>query len=91
MTENELKHIVVRFAERQGWRCYHVPQREMFNGGGRGYPDLTCARDGEVVWIELKAEKGWQSGDQRAWQAVLPAYHLLRPSDIEGRMEELLR
>lgn len=54
MTENELKHAVLKMARRQGWAVYHVPQTTMHNGGGIGYPDLTLARDKEVLWMELK-------------------------------------
>ena len=54
MTENELKSIVLRYAYDNGWSVYHVPQATMRNGGGKGYPDLTLARDGEALWIELE-------------------------------------
>ncbi len=90
MTENELKHYVLRVARMNGWMIYHVPQTTMRNGGGRGYPDLTLARDGEVLWIELKQEDGILSSDQYAWSLALPACHTIRPSDVQGRLVELL-
>lgn len=91
MTENELKRRVLRLADQNGWAVYHVPQRTMLNGGGRGYPDLTLARDGEVVWLELKVEKGNLTPDQAVWVSILPAAHVVRPSDWwSGRIGELL-
>lgn len=93
MTENELKQLVVALARRNGWACYHVPQTVMRNGGGRGYPDLTLARDGEHLWLELKQEKANPTAEQLAWGAALGrSWHLVRPADwASGRVGELLR
>ena len=93
MTENELKHRVLKLARRNGWAVYHVPQTTMRNGGGSGYPDLTLARDGEVLWIELKQQAAKPSALQLEWAAAIGRpWHLIRPSDWEsGRVGELLR
>ena len=95
MTENELKTIVLRAARNNGWHVYHVPQANMRNGGGRGYPDLTMARDRggvrQVMWIELKAEKGELTEEQMLWKALLSSY-VIRPSDVtSGYLLELLK
>ena len=91
MTENELKKLVLRLAYSRGWAVYHVPQSTMRNGGGTGYPDLTLARDREVLWIELKQEKAGPSREQECWLEALPAAHVIRPSDWDsGRVAELL-
>ncbi len=92
-TENELKQLVVALARRNGWAVYHVPQARMANGGGAGYPDLTLAREGEVLWLELKQQKANPTTEQMAWAAALGhPWHLIRPSDWEsGRVGELLR
>ena len=91
MTENELKHAVLDIAYRNGWAVYHVPQSTMRNGGGRGYPDLTCARDGEVVWLELKQDGKPLEAEQAGWFLALPAAHKITPHDLEtGRVHELL-
>jgi hypothetical protein len=93
MTENELKQLVVALARRNGWAVYHVPQARIPNGGGRGYPDLTLARDGEHLWLELKQQKPQPTTEQIAWgQAIGHQWHLIRPSDWDsGRVGELLR
>lgn len=93
MTENELKRAVLDLARRNGWACYHVTQARHPNGGGRGYPDLTLARDGEVLWIELKQARANPTAEQLLWAAALGrSWHLVRPADWEsGRVSELLR
>lgn len=92
-TENELKQLVVQLARRNGWAVYHVPQARIPNGGGRGYPDLTLARDGEHLWLELKQQKASPTAEQLEWMhAIGRGWHLIRPSDWEsGRVGELLR
>ena len=91
MTENDLKRHVLSLAYRNGWAVYNVPQRTMLNGGGKGYPDLTLARDREVLWIELKAQDGLMSIEQYAWSQTLPSYHIVRPNDWEsGHVQRLL-
>jgi hypothetical protein len=91
MTENDLKRHVLAMAYAKGWAVYHVPQSTMHNGGGRGYPDLTLARDGEVQWIELKQESAKLTIAQLAWQLALPRMEVIRPSDLaRGRVDELL-
>lgn len=93
MTENELKTAVVALARRNGWAVFHMTQARHPNGGGRGYPDLTLARDGEHLWIELKQEKAMPTTEQLAWRdAIGQGWHLVRPSDWDsGRVGELLR
>lgn len=92
MTENELKDAVCRLARRNGWAIHHNGQaRVMHRSGDNGYPDLTLARDGEVVWIELKAEDGILSPAQYGWSLALPAFHCIRPEHwASGRVHELL-
>lgn len=91
MTENELKGAVLRIAHANGWAVYHERQDRKANGGGVGYPDLTLARDREVLWLELKQEHASLSPAQYLWQDALPAMHVIRPSDLaSGRVAELL-
>ena len=93
MTEAELKVAVLRIARLNGWMWHYAaqsrivrPQKDFL-----GYPDLTLARDGEVLFIELKQDDGYQSAGQVAWASALPAYHVIRPRDLTGgRVLELL-
>jgi hypothetical protein len=91
MTENVLKGHVLSMAYRQGWAVFHLPATNIRGSQGRGYPDLTFARDREVLWMELKAQKGVLTMEQLAWFDALPAAHVIRPSDwYSGRVAELL-
>ena len=93
MTEAQLKERVLTLAHAAGWRIYHRPARYQRNGGGSGYPDLTLARHGQVIWIELKADKGVMSDAQVAWSDALgeARCHVIRSEDIEsGRIGRLL-
>jgi hypothetical protein len=52
---------------------------------------MTLARDGEVLWLELKTQKGTLDPMQVFWQQALPYYEVIRPSDLaRGRVDELL-
>ncbi len=94
MTEAELKAAVKRIARLNGWITHEAAQNRIVRpvkGESTGYPDLTCARDGEVVFIELKTDTGVHSMEQRIWQQALPACHVIRPRDLaSGRVNELL-
>lgn len=69
--EHEFQAAVVQLAETCGWRTMHVrPSRVR---GGRwatatsipGWPDLTILGHGRVLFVELKADRGRLSADQR--------------------------
>ena len=49
--------------------------------GHIGFPDLVLAREGVVIFAELKAEKGRLRPDQEKWIAALGACYVWRPSD----------
>jgi hypothetical protein len=91
LSERDLKTNILTLASRMGWAVYHVPMTNMRNGGGRGYPDLTLARDGEVLWMELKTQVGLLTREQGMWMEALPSAHIIRPIDwFSGRVAELL-
>ena len=95
MTEAELKALILPMAKSKGWIVHTTPQikplRPTRRDGSSGYPDLTLARDGEVLWLELKAEDGKLSSEQTDWQLALPRMEVIRPSDLaRGRVDELL-
>lgn len=85
MTEAELRAKVVDLAHSLGWKVFsqaiikHVrPVKDAV-----GYPDLTLARGGKVIWIELKREGARLSPEQGAWMDELPrSTFVVRPSDL---------
>jgi hypothetical protein len=94
MTENELKILVLGWARAYGWMVYHVPQRTMRNGGGRGYPDLTLAKEGRPpLWIELKQHGAKLTKEQDEWHLALsPRAYVIRPRDVSnGVLVDILR
>lgn len=92
MTEAELKREVLRLAYDAGWLVYHVPATTVRGSQGRGYPDLTLARNGVALWLELKGETGDVRHEQYKWQEQLPygSAFIVRPSSLP-QVERLLR
>ena len=97
MTENELKRIVLVRAYARGWSVYHHPMTTVRGSQGKGYPDLTLARrlidaDPEILFIELKQDKGKLTEDQERWGWMLSdRWHVIRPADIhDATLERLL-
>jgi hypothetical protein len=92
MSESELRARVVKLAHFHGWRVFSLPiartRRPVKDAVG--YPDLTLARQGRVLWIELKTEAGVLSVEQTQWLKDLPAMLVVRPSDLDN-MELVLR
>lgn len=84
MTESELRAKVVELAHALGWRVFSLPiaktRRPVKDASG--YPDLTLAKSGTVLWLELKTDKGALSAGQEAWRRELPSVYVIRPVDL---------
>ncbi len=91
MTEAELKQAVLRIARLNGWMYHYAAQNRIVRPQKDfvGFPDIVLARDGQVLFMELKQDDGAQSPGQVAWQGHLPAYHVIRPRDLDRVMELL--
>ena len=98
MTESELQGHIIKMAQAQGWWVKPAQQgsqepgrRKIRNGTAAGFPDLVLARNGQVMFWELKDQKGSESQEQVNWSLQLPCYEVIRPSDLaRGRVDELL-
>ena len=94
MTESQLRAYVVAMAHQQGWRVFSLPiaktRRPVKDASG--YPDLTLARLGRVLWIELKQDDGVLSPQQMGWLRDLGQLcSVIRPHDLEsGAVARLL-
>ena len=93
MTEKELLQAILDCARSLSWSCYHT-----WNSihSPAGFPDLTLAGHGRVIFAELKRENGKLTNAQREWITALDEagqdVHIWRPSDwLSGRIEEVLR
>lgn len=97
MSESDLQSAVIELARLKGWRCFHA--RASLNQRGKwathatgdpGYPDLTLARNGEVLFLELKTQRGRVRAEQEAWIDALGAF-VIRPEQwANGTVEDLL-
>ena len=98
MSESQLQGAVIRLATMRGWRCYHPRAVQDMKGrwqtplqGSPGFPDLTLARDGVVLFRELKSDTGRLSADQIVWLDALPDAEVWRPADwINGTIDKEL-
>lgn len=68
MTEDELLQAITEAATYLGWRWFHIRRSDLAIAQGHsGFPDLCLARDGRVIFLELKTMVGILSESQRAW------------------------
>lgn len=88
-SEKAFQADIVKFAEKQGWTCYHTYNSRKSQ---EGYPDLTLVRE-RVVWIEAKTETGVVSAAQQTWHELLNAAgqeaYIFRPKDWPQIVEVL--
>ena len=85
--EQAFTDAVVDLFKAYGWRVMHMRgNTHRLIQGHHGYPDLTCAKDGRVLFAELKMPKGKVTEEQYAWIAALNGggmeiVHIWRPED----------
>ena len=99
ISEADLQAAIIDLAHLLGWRVAHFRPAQNSRGAwrtavsadGAGFPDLVLVRNGVVIFVELKSEKGRISPAQEAWLAALPHSLVWRPADwFAGRVEEAL-
>jgi hypothetical protein len=82
--EKDFQERVSHYARLKGWHIYSVPDSR--RASLAGFPDLTMFRHGQLVFAELKREKGRVSDAQKLILAELELIpcakvYLWRPSD----------
>lgn len=87
LTETDIRRQVTDYLQLRQYFCFYVLQGL---GAYKGIPDLIAAKDGRVLFIELKTARGRQSEHQKKFQADLEAhggeYVLCRGvDDLQGR------
>lgn len=95
MGETELQNLVLNLAGQLGWLPYHTYDSRHSH---KGFPDLVLAnaRQGRLLFAELKKQSGSQSAEQIVWERTLRAIglgevYLWRPSDwIDDTIHNLL-
>jgi hypothetical protein len=101
MKESELQSVVIDLLNAFNWRFTHFRPAMRQSGrwstpisGHAGYPDITATKNGAILFIELKSEKGRIRPDQHEWlndlsiNPHIEAY-VLRPGDIDALTRRL--
>lgn len=104
MTEAEFQSQVIEIARYRGWKVSHFRPAQIRPGrwatpiqGDAGFPDLVLARPifGDLIFAELKREKGKLSPGQVAWMRTLIATgaeaYIWFPSDLSDIITRLSR
>lgn len=104
MSEDDLLTTVLDMARLFGLKAAHFrPAKTQtgrwvtaVQGDGKGYPDLTIAGAGGVLFRELKSDRGPATPEQKKWISVLvdagADVAVWRPADLRsGRIERELR
>lgn len=93
MTETQFKNWVIELAQIGGWLIHHDLPAQYASGrwatpiqGFAGFPDLVLAhKTGQLLFAELKTEKGKTTTRQDIWLGALALAgienHVWRPSD----------
>ena len=96
LTEAQFTETVIELAKFHGWMVSHFRPAWTERGwrtplqGHKGFPDITLARNGVVLIVELKTIKGKTTKEQQRWaEAIGEQYRLWRPSDLEEIKEAL--
>lgn len=97
MKEADWQAQVIDLAHLHGWIVAHFRPAQTAKGwrtpvsaDGKGFPDLVLARKGEVLFRELKAQKGRLTQEQERWGLILgDLWDVWRPSDFDRARDEL--
>ncbi len=85
MTEAALLQAVRDLAKLQGWSTYHTWRSDRSEPG---FPDLVLMRPPQLLFRELKSERGRLKSEQRRWLDELAAcgqdVGVWRPADLRG-------
>src|SRR5688500_7334273 len=96
MTEDELLQAITEVATLAGWRWHHVRRSDKaLQMGHAGYPDLTMARGGELLFYELKRTGGKPTTEQWEWLDALAeagvTAEVVEPADLDAVIRRLTR
>ena len=100
MSEDDLLTCCIDLARLLGWRVHHCRPAMSRSGkwathiqGDPGFPDLVLAKEGRVLFVELKSQRGKTTDDQESWLFDLDEQAgVWRPSDwLDGTIDDILR
>lgn len=85
MTEDELLQAITEAATWYGWRWVHYRRSDLAQMQGHsGFPDVVLARNGIVLYLELKSRTGRLKPDQHAWaEAIGENWYGVWPENLD--------
>jgi len=88
ISESDFQLTVIEYARLMGWKVFHPYGCEHYRKNTPGYPDLTMVRNGRLLFVELKTQKGNVTDKQTEWldalrtvESELLQVYVWRPSD----------
>ena len=96
MREQDFLDQVIELSHLCGWLVAHQRPARTEKGwrtavqGDAGFPDLVMVRAGELIFAELKSERGKVTPQQQKWIELLGAA-VWRPSNFDEIREQLRR
>lgn len=74
LKEGDWQKQVIDYAQLRGWKVAHFRPAKTERGwrtpvsaDGKGFPDLVLVRPPEILFVELKADKGKLRAEQKDW------------------------
>lgn len=101
ISERELAATVEAALELYNWLWTHYTFSPNRSGNGfrthlrghAGMPDYVACRNGRLLFVELKSQRGRLSAAQRVWRSELQKtsaeYHLVHPSDLDHFLKRI--
>ena len=68
VSESDFMAQIKQLAELCGWHAYHTYNSRR---SAAGFPDLVLAREGRIIFAELKTQRGQLTPEQDDWLAAL--------------------
>ena len=82
LTERQWQDQILEAADKLGWYRHHDhDSRKQDWRADSGFPDLVLAKDGRIIFAELKTAKGRITPEQQAWLAHLGGNNPIGPSE----------
>ncbi len=82
LTEKQWQDQVLEVAHMLGWYCHHDhDSRKQDWRADSGFPDLVLAKDGRIIFAELKTAKGRMTPMQQGWRRHLGGDALIGPPE----------
>ena len=97
MSEAQFTSAVIELAKYRGWKVTHFRPARTTRGwrtpveGDKGFPDLVMARNGTVIFAELKIGKATLRKEQQEWAEHLPTLFVWTPADLRETIAAVLR